>query len=465
MGTNTLAEVAMERLETELRGAVLQPGDPAYESAREVWNGMIDERPAVITRPTGVADVRTAVTVAGDADVPVAVRGGGHSVAGTAVADDSLVVDLSGMASVRVNRKEGTVRVQGGATWGDVDHETRPYGLVVPGGVVSTTGVAGLTLGGGYGWTRRKWGLTCDSLRSAEVVTADGDVVTASETEHEDLFWALRGGGGNFGVVTSFEFDAHELGPEVYFCGALYPMDDAEGVLRAWREFAPDAPEAVTADALLWSVPEEPKFPEELHGEPFVGMMGMYAGPVEEGERALAPLRELATPLLDMSGVMPYVAVQSMLDAEFPSGDRYYWKSHYMPELDDEAIATIVDYARERPSPRSPIPIRSRGGAIADVAPEATAFGERTAPFLLSIDGTWSEPAADEENVEWVQAFWAALEPHSTGEEYANFAMFDAEEERASFGRNAKRLAEVKARYDPENRFRHNANVKPSAAT
>ncbi|RBI62574.1 FAD-binding oxidoreductase [halophilic archaeon] len=462
MAIDTIAESEAEALETGFRGTILTPDDPEYDGAREVWNGMIDERPALVARPTGVTDVRAAVAFAREHGRSVAVRGGGHGVAGTAVADDSVVVDLSGMTGVLVDPDEGVAQVQGGATWGDVDHETRTFGLVVPGGVVSTTGVAGLTLGGGYGWTRRLWGLTCDNLRAAEVVTADGEVRRASADENEDLFWALRGGGGNFGVVTCFEFDCHELGPEVYFLGTFYPLDDAEHVIRRWYEFVDDAPREVTADVVLWTAPDHAPFPEELHGTPFVATMGMYAGPVEDGEEAMAPLRELSTPLLDISDPMPYVAVQSMLDEYFPSGDRYYWKSHYLPDLNEDAVRTIAEYAGRRPSSRSVIPIRARGGAIADVDPEATAFGERSAPVLLSIDGTWADPAEDEANVEWVQSFWDAMRPHSTGEEYANFAMFDAEEERASFGGNAERLREVKARYDPENLFRHNANVRPS---
>ncbi|WP_227355234.1 FAD-binding oxidoreductase [Haladaptatus salinisoli] len=460
MGTKDLLTDEVRVLEDGFRGELLRPGDSGYEGARRIWNGMRDARPAVIAVCSGVADVKAAVNFARERDVPVAVRGGGHNVAGTATCDGGVVIDLSGMRSVLVDPEERRVRAQGGATWGDVDWETQAFGLVVPGGVVSETGIAGLTLGGGYGWTRRKWGLTCDALVAADVVTGEGEFVRASEEENEDLLWALRGGGGGVGVVTAFEYECHPLGPEVFFIGALYPLDDGEEVFRKWDEFMADAPDEITADVSVWSVPEHPMFPEELHGTPFVGVLGMYVGSVEEGAEAMRPLREFGTPLLDLSGPTTYLQVQSMLDPMFPDGDRYYWKSHYLGDFGDEEIGTILDFCRDRPSPRSVVPIRSLGGAIARVGADETAFGDRDASVLLSIDGTWEDPADDEANVEWVQEFWDATERYSTGATYVNFSMLEEDEAiRSSFAANEERLTMVKRLYDPDGVFGRSSPV------
>ncbi len=443
-----------QTLDEEFRGELIYPGDAGYDDARAVWNGMRDARPGSIARCTGVADVKAAVNFAREHDLPVAVRGGGHNVAGTAVRDDGLVIDLSEMRSVSIDPTGRRVRAQGGATWGDVDWETQSFGLVVPGGVVSDTGIAGLTLGGGYGWTRRKWGLTCDTLVAADVVTGEGDFVRASEDENEDLLWALRGGGGGVGIVTTFEYDCHPLGPEVFLTGALYPLDDGETIFREWHEFMADAPNEITADVTIWSVPEQPMFPPELHGTPFIGVFGMYAGEVETGAKAMQPLREFGTPLLDMSGPMPYLQAQSMLDPMFPDGDRYFWKSHYLTEFGDEEIETILEFARDRPSPRSVIPVRSLGGAIAEVDEDETAFGDRDAEVLLSIDGTWDDSEDDAENVAWVREFWDATEQYSTGATYVNFSMREEDDaKRASFTANEKRLKMMKKLYDPDDLF------------
>ncbi|WP_158056315.1 FAD-binding oxidoreductase [Halorussus halophilus] len=460
----TIAEDALEAFAERFRGEVVRPDDGEYDSARQVWNGTIDKYPAIIARCAGTADVVAAVEFAREEDLRVAVRGGGHNVAGTGVCDGGIVIDLSAMRGVHVDLDAGTVRAQGGATWGDVDSETQVFGQMTPGGAISSTGIAGLTLGGGYGWTRRTHGLTCDNLVSADVVTADGNVVTASEDQHSDLFWALRGGGGNFGVVTSFEFDLYELGPEILFLGAMYPLDDAPTVLSEWVDYMETAPDELTADADVWTIPETPMFPEELHGTPFVGILGTYAGDFEEGEGVVEPLRTITKPLLDMTGPMDYLQLQSMLDPFFPKGARYYWKSRYLTDLNEDAIETIVEYGRKRPSGQSVIPIRSRGGAVTRVGSDETAFPDRSSPFMLSIDGAWEDSSEDDENVEWVREFWEAMEPYAAEQGYQNFSMLDEADETAAtmYGDNYDRLVTVKDEYDPKNVFQSNANVRPS---
>jgi len=447
-------------------GLIVRPGDDEYEAARRVWNGMIDKHPALVAYCTGVADVIAAVAFAREQGLPIAVRGGGHNVAGTAVCDDGIVIDLSEMRSVLVDPEARTARVQAGATWGDVDRETQVFGLIAPGGVVSETGVAGLTLGGGYSHTRRKYGLTSDSLRSVDIVTADGDFLTASADENEDLFWALRGGGGNFGVVTAFEYDLHELGPDVAVAAVMYPMDAAATVLREWRDFMLEAPDGITSDADFWSVPEYPLFPEEFHRTPVLVVAGVYAGPVADGEAALQPLRELAEPMVDISGVHRYAELQTMFDPFFPRHElRYYWKSRYVDELSDDAIDTIVEYASERPSARTIVPIRARGGQIARIDPAETAFADRTSPFMISIDSVWEDPEDDEENREWTREFWDAMGQYSSGGMYFNFAMGEEGPDalRATFEGNYDRLLDTKREYDPDDVFRANQPIKPTA--
>ncbi len=345
-----LSETVVEELASTLRGTLLRSGDPDYEEARLVWNDLIDKRPALIARCAGVGDVIDSVNFARENDLLLAVRGGGHNVAGTAVCDGGLVIDLSTMRRTRVDPERRTVRAEGGATWADLDRETQVFGLATPGGEVSETGIAGLTLGGGIGLLRRKYGLSCDNLLSADVVSADGLLLTASETENADLFWGIRGGGGNFGVVTTFEYRLHSVGPEVMSAAVMYPFERARELLSAWRDYTEQAPDEVTSEVLLWSIPDIPDFPEELRGEPTVVVAGMYAGPAEVGEREVRPLREFGTPLVDLSGVQPYTAAQSDFDAFFPEGLLYYWKSLYR-HLDDEAIAAMVVHAEDRPSP------------------------------------------------------------------------------------------------------------------
>jgi FAD/FMN-containing dehydrogenase len=459
-----LADSAIKQLGLRLRGELIRPGDGGYDDARSVWNGMIDRYPALIARAAGVSDVRESVAFAREHGLPITVRGGGHNVAGTAVVDDGLVIDLSGLRDVQVDPETRTVRAQAGATWGDLDRATQPHGLAVPGGVVSTTGIAGLTLSGGLSYQRRRDGMAIDNLLAAELVTADGRVVRASTTENAELLWALRGGGGNFGVVTSFEYRAHPLGPEVYAANLIYPIEQAHQVLKAWRDELAGAPDEVTAHAVLWSIPASPDVPAELHGAPAVIVGGLYAGSAGEGERALEPLRRLGDPIADQSGRVSYLDLQSSLDPAFPAGLRYYWKALYTDGLGDDLIDLLVRRAAERPSPMSMIVIRQLGGAIARVPAEATGFGDRSAAFNVSVDATWADAAHDDANVDWTRKVWDELHGFSTGQAYLNFPGLMEEGEalmRASFGSNYERLVDVKAEYDPANVFRQNQNIRP----
>ena len=378
--TPTLDErVLLETLRASVRGEVIDREHARYDQARAVWNGLIDRRPAAIVRCTGASDVITALRFAREHRPPLRIRGGGHQVAGSAVGEDSLVIDVSGMRTVTVDPEDRTARVAGGARWSDVDHATQAFGLATPGGEVSATGVGGLTLGGGIGATMRAYGLSCDNLRSVEIVTADGTLRRASHDEHPDLFWALRGGGRGFGVVTSFKFTLHPLGPTVASALVLYPFGDAERVLRAWRDYAPQASEQLTPAIGLWSVPPVPDLPGDLHGEPVVVVAALYAGPAEQTDPVLAPLRQLGHPLADLSSTGPYVEAQSALDELFPAGGRYYWKSHFLDTLSDAAISTILEHAARRPTPESVIYLRTLGGAIARVGASETAYAHRCA--------------------------------------------------------------------------------------
>jgi len=454
-------------LAERLAGEVIAPDHPEYEDARQVWNGMIDRRPAVIARCADAEDVATAVRFACEHDLPLAVRGGGHNVAGTAVCDDGVVIDLARMRAVHVDDLRGTVHVQGGATWADVDSVTAPLGYATAGGVVSETGVAGLALSGGVSHQRRRDGMTVDNLVSAEVVLADGRRVRASADEHSDLHWALRGGGGNFGVVTSFELRLHELGPEVFALNVAYPIEDAVRVLAGWRDAVADAPDELSTAGLIWALPIVDELPEQLRGRPYVGVAGMWAGDPAEGERATRALRELATPLLDMSGPVEYLDFQRSLDPFFPAGQRRYWKALYLNGFSDATIDTTVDWSNRRPSNDTLVIIRHCGGAIARVGAADTAFGDRSAEWMLSIDSTWQVPADDAANIGYTRAFYDAATPYSNGQSYFNFPGLLEEGDaavRSSYGANHARLARIKAAYDPENRFQLNQNIRPAAA-
>jgi FAD/FMN-containing dehydrogenase len=461
-----LEAAAIEDFAAALRGAVIQPGDPTYDEARAVRNGLIDRHPALIAHCTGVADVVAAVTFAREHELLLSVRGGGHNVSGNAVNDGGLVIDLSAMRGVWVDPEVRTVRVQGGATWGDVDRETQLFGMATPGGAISTTGVGGLTLHGGWGWLRRKFGYCVDNLLEAEIVTADGQVRTASDTENPDLFWAVRGAGSNFGVVTAFTFRLHPVGPLVAFAAPFYALEDAPRVLPAWRDIAASAPDEIGFNALFWGIPAVEAFPAELHGRAVLILVSVYAGNADEGARVLQPLRELASSLLDLSGTMPYATLQSAFDPFFPQGWLYYWKSLYLNDLDGLTIDAIVRHATDRPTPMSLIALWHLGGGAASRVPaEATAFGRRSAPYLLSFDTTWTDPADTERCISWTRKAWSDTQRFSDGGLYLNFAGFGEEKEalaRAGYGANYDRLAVLKAQYDPTNLFHMNQNIKPA---
>lgn len=462
----TLDGSVIGAFEARLRGELLRPGDEGYENARRVWNGMIERHPALIVRAAGVADVIDAVEFARENDLLLAVRGGGHNVAGTALADGALVVDLSPMRGVRVDPAARTARAEGGVTLGDLDHETQKFGLATPMGVVSRTGIAGLTLGGGIGWLRRKHGLSSDNLVSVDLVTADGRLLTASEEENADLFWGIRGGGGNFGVVTSFEYRLHPVGPEVMFCYVFYPGERAREVLRFCEEYAAHAPEEVSPLGVLGRVPRADIFPERWHGHPFAAILAMYSGDAAEGERELGPLRSLGDPIADLSGRMPYTEAQQILDEDYPDGHRYYWKSRSLRGLGEADIERLVAHAQSAPSNDSTLDVWYQGGQMSRVGAEETAFGERSAPILIGVEANWEDARDDAANVAWARECVEDLRRFSDGGTYLNFPGFLEEGEqqlRAAYGGNYERLVALKARYDPTNLFRVNQNIKPPA--
>ncbi|QLG62126.1 FAD-binding oxidoreductase [Halorarum salinum] len=467
MARRAIPDERIERFEAGLHGNLIRPGDVDYDDARTVWNGMIDRHPALIARCRGVGDVIAAVNFARENDLLVAVRGGGHNVAGTAVCDDGLVVDLSEMRGVRVDPDARTAWVQAGATWADVDHETQAFGLATPGGLVSETGVAGLTLGGGLSHLRCKHGLTCDNLSSMDLVTADGDYLTASEDENADLFWGLRGGGGNFGVVTGFEFDLHPVGPEVAMCLAFYSGDRMAECLRAYREYVASAPEEVSTLTTAGVMPDEELFPADAVDEAKIGIVGCHAGPVGEGQRALTPLRDLDEPIADFSGSMPYVELQRLFDEDYPDGMRYYWKSLYLDGLSGSAIERIAYWTDVAPSPLSTVDVWQLGGAIERVDVEDSAFAGRHAPFLLGVEANWERPEDDDANVEWVRDCLDDMRQFSDGSVYLNFPGFlegGDELMRSTFGPTYERLVALKNEYDPTNLFSLNQNITPSGS-
>jgi FAD/FMN-containing dehydrogenase len=459
---------ALDELRGAVRGGIVVPGEDGYDAARAVWNGMIDRRPAVIARCTGTADVAAAVRFARAHALPVAVRGGGHNAAGGAVCDGGVVIDLAPMNSVRVDSARSTVRVGGGARLGDIDHETQAFGLAVPVGVVSATGIGGLALHGGMGFLTRRFGLTSDNLLAADIVLADGRPLRVDEHHHSDLFWALRGGGGNFGIVTSFEFRAYPVGPEVWVAIVMYPLSVAADGLRFFRDFAASAPDELMSIALLWNSPEDESLPEHARNQPVLVMAACHSGPVEDGERMIQPLRDFGTPLLDLSGRFRYVDAQKLFDPDYPNGRRYYWKSLYLSELGDAAIAALVEHGSLRPSPISSLDVWFLGGALSRVPADATAFAERRAPYLLGIESNWDDSAADDVNLAWAREVFDDMQRFSPGGMYLNFPGFAEEGEpliRASYGANFDRLQRVKTTYDPDNVFGTSLNIPPSAAT
>jgi FAD/FMN-containing dehydrogenase len=455
----------IESLQAQLKGDLIDPAHPDYNSTRVIWNGMIDRRPAIIVRCRNAADVAAAVTFARDHHLTITIRSGGHNVAGYAVSDGGLMIDLSLMNGVRVSPSLDRAIVEGGATWGDVDAATTPFGRATPGGLIAATGVAGLTLSGGIGWLRGTRGLCCDNLLAVDMVSAKGHLVRASETENPELLWALRGGGGNFGVVTSFEFRLSPLAPELFLCAPAYPEEHAREILPRWRDFMATAPDELSGLAEFSTIPSDRAFPEHAWGKRVVTLAHVYDGPAQIGEEVTTPLRNFGEPLVDFSGVMPYRTIQGMYDALFPKGrDRCYWKSTYLSGLGDGAIDEIVAGLSQRPSEMTFASIWRFAGAVQQVPAHATAFGDRSMPFMLSLDAIWSRPEDDGANIAWVRTLWTRMQRHSTGRLYLNFPGHGEGESlvRDAFGAETyARLQQIKGLYDPENLFRMNQNIVP----
>lgn len=457
----------LSELKAAIQGNVLCRGDEGYDVARSVWNAMIDKNPASIIQCQSKLDVVEAVNYAREANLPISVRGGGHNVAGHAVCDDGIMVDLSPMHDVHVNVAAKTALVDGGATWSDVDKATQVHGLATPGGLISDTGVGGLTLSGGIGWLRSRHGLCIDNMVSAEVITADGNILDASESQNVDLFWAIRGGGGNFGIVTRFEFKLHDVGPKVMFCAPIYPIETGAEPIRFWRGFLADKNHDVGSLIEFATVAETPDIPEKYWGKQVYTILAVYAGDADEGEKLLQPLRELGEMAADFSGQMDYCEVQTMFDALMPAGEyRCYWKSHYLSDLPDQAIKLILQNFQNNPSPNTLSSIWNFGGATADVAADATAFGDRSMPYMVSMDSVWRDKADDDKNIGWTRDFWAQMQDYSQdGRIYLNFPGQGEEGAKMiedTFGDNYSELRSIKKKYDPNNLFRFNQNIEPA---
>jgi len=458
-----LDESTIAGFKRSVRGEFVTPADTNYDKYRAVWNGMIDKRPASIIRCAGQDDVITAVNFAKDHRLLLSVRGGGHNVAGKALCDDGLVIDLSCMRAVRVDPADLTVQVQGGARLGDIDHETAAFNLAVPFGLVSQTGIAGLCLHGGMGWLTRKYGLTLDNLLSVDIVTADGQLRRANESENEDLFWAVRGGGGNFGIVTSFEFRAYPIPEQVWFAGPIYPVSQAKQVLKFVAGFMEDAPEELGLIAIFWNAPKHPRVSEEHQGKPVIILAACYHGPFEKGEENIAPLRRIGTPIADLSEPMRFVDLQKFLDEDYPDGMLYYWKSLYLTRLDDEVFDALIAHAAARPSALSSIDVWFGEGALNRVAPDKTAFARRDARYVLAMEANWTSPDESEANIAWARECFKEMEPFSHGS-YLNFPGFMEDSNkllRGAYENNYERLRAIKAKYDPDNLFRGALNIAP----
>ena len=457
-GTNTVVdEASVQGFKASVRGLLLRPGDAGYDEVRTIWNGMIDRKPALIIRCAGVGDVIQAVNFARTHRLLLSVRGGGHNVAGNAVCDDGLMIDLSPMKRVRVDPATRTARAEAGLTWGEFDHETQAFGLATTGGIITTTGIAGLTLGGGIGWLMGKYGLSCDNLRSVDMVTASGQFLTASATENPDLFWGVRGGGGNFGIVTSFEYQLHPVG-QLLAGMVLYPFEKAAAALKLFKALTRSAPDALTAQTALVTSPT---------GDPVVGIVLCYNGPLQEGEEVLRPLRAFGPPLEDHVSPMAYTQLQGLADAMFPPGRRSYWKSNFLTDLTDAAIASMVDHFAKVPSAHTVVFMEHMGGAVGRVGEEATAFNHRRARYNWGVVGSWTNPTDDKQNIQWVRDLWNAMQPFSSGGVYVNYLGQEADEGpervKAAYGPTKyERLVALKNKYDPTNVFRLNQNIKPT---
>ena len=453
----------IEELKGGFKGEILLPSDGAYENARKIWNAMIDKRPAVIARCATTSDVVRGVNFARDNKLLLAVRGGGHNIAGNATCDDGLVIDLSKMKAAQVDPAGRRVTIEGGATLADLDAATQAYGLATPVGINSTTGIAGLTLGGGFGWLSRKYGMTVDNLESAEVVTAAGEVVRASATERTDLFWALRGGSGTFGVVTRFEFRLHPVGPDVMSGLIVYPISEAKSVLQQYREFLGKAPEELSVWTVLRQAPPLPFLPAEVHGKGIIVLALLYAGDPKQGEPLIGPLRKFGTPLGEHVGVQPYVAWQQAFDPLLTSGARNYWKSHNFTTLKDGLFDVVIEYVGKLPSPQCEIFFGAIGGATTRPAPDSAAYAHRDTLFVMNVHGRWEDPADDKRCIGWARDYFNASAPFASGGVYVNFLTADEGDRiRSAYGPNYDRLIQVKRKYDPDNLFRMNQNIKPT---
>jgi len=462
-GTALVPRRAIDAFTAAFRGQLLSPDSPGYDAARGIWNAMIDRRPALIARCAAAADVALAVRLAASHDLMVAVRGGGHNIAGNAVCDGGLVIDLSAMKQVDVDPASRVARVGPGATLGDVDRATQAHGLATPTGINSTTGIAGLTLGGGFGWLSRSLGLTIDNLLSADVVTADGTPVRASASEHPDLFWGIRGGGGNFGVVTSFAFRLHPIGPEVLSGLVIHPLDEAASVLRFYRDFLKRTPDEFVCWFVLRKAPPLPFLAPEWHGREILALAVCYAGSIADGERIAKPLREFGHPVADVVQPHSFTAWQAVLDPLLTPGMRNYWKSHDFLDVSDGLIDVLVEHARRLPDPQTEIAFAQLGGAVSRVPADATAYAHRDAQFVMNVHGRWEDPAKDAACIGWARQLFEAASPFATGGAYVNFLTQD-EQGRvpAAYGGNYARLVALKRKYDPGNLFRVNQNIGPA---
>lgn len=462
-GHSSVSGESVSSFRSSVRGKLIEPEDPLYDESRRVYNAMIDRHPRLIVRCADVSDVMSAVLFAREHSLDLAVRGGSHNVAGFGVCDGGIVVDLSLMKGVRVDPSSGRVRVEGGATWGDVDHATHPFGLAVPAGIISTTGVAGLTLGGGIGHLTRKYGLTCDNLVSADVVTADGRLIVASERENSDLLWGLRGGGGNFGIVTSFEFQAHPV-KTVLAGPVFYPIEKTAEALRFYRSFIAGAPEELNAFFAFQIGPPAPFIPKHLQGQIMCAIVACYSGPLDKGEQLLRPIRQFGPPALDLIGPMPLPVLNSLFDALVPAGLQHYWKADYVHQINDESIDIHTRFGPKTPTVQSTMHIYPTDGAAMRVSADQSAYAFRDARFVHVIPAMYPDPADTPKNMQWVRDYWSALHPHSAGAAYVNFLMDEGDERvTATYGANHKRLVALKNKYDPTNLFHLNQNIKPSA--
>jgi FAD/FMN-containing dehydrogenase len=457
-----LDNATVEEFRARLRGTLIQPGDAAYDEARKVYNGMIDKRPGLIARCVDAADVIASVNFAREHHLLLAIRGGGHNGPGLATCDDGLVIDLSEMKGIHVDPKQRTVRVAGGATWGEVDHATHAFGLATPSGFISTTGVGGLTLGGGIGYLARTYGLSLDNLLSVDMVLADGSYVTASADEHPDLFWAVRGGGGNFGVVTSFVFRLHEVST-VYGGPIFWPLDQAKELLAFWRDYITNAPRDINGWFGFVTVPPVPLFPEQFHLKKMCVIVWCYTGPLDQAEKRFAPIRAFGTPAIDAAGPVPWPMLQQLFDGLYPPGLQWYWKADFFNDLSDQAIELHTKYAEQLPTMHSTMHLYPVSGAVHDVGNDETAFNFRNANFAEVMVGVDPDPANNERMIAWARNYWTALHPYSAGGGYINMIMDEGQDlVRAAYGENYDRLAQIKAKYDPDNLFRVNQNIIPA---